>query len=145
MEDVAAARRFYGGLGFEPTATIADDAGRLVLAILEGQGVTLIADALEGLPFPDAERERNIRRGPRGLGVVVGVIVEDLERCYEYFRQAGCEFTSEPRDEPWGERVFSALDPFGFEWEIAQPLRSAEADDGTAATQRAWFDEPSVG
>ncbi|MCD2444155.1 VOC family protein [Agromyces sp. SYSU K20354] len=139
MEDVEAARRFYEGLGFEPTATIPNHEGRPVLAILEGQGVSLIVDALEGLPFPDTDREQSIRRGPRGLGVVIGLIVENLEHSRRYFEQAGGELTSEPRDEPWGARVFSALDPFGFEWEISQPTTSTEPDNGAAATQQAWF------
>jgi uncharacterized glyoxalase superfamily protein PhnB len=139
VNDVEAAQHFYEGLGFAHATTIPDPQGRPVLSILEGQGVTLIADALEGLPFPDSDRERNIRRGPRGLGVVVGLIVDDLEASYRYFQQAGCEITSEPRDEPWGDRVFSALDPFGFEWEISHPIEGDAPDDGAAATQEAWF------
>ena len=79
-------------------------------------------------------------RTPRG--VVVGLIVDDLGATYDYFRAAGCTFTSEPRDEAWGDRVFSALDPFGFEWEIAQPIPGAETTDGAAETQAAWFGFP---
>jgi catechol 2,3-dioxygenase-like lactoylglutathione lyase family enzyme len=142
VADVEAARQFYEGLGFVPAAVIPDAQGRPVLAILEGHGVTLMADALEGLPFLDTPRERKTRRGPRGLGVVVGLIVDDLSAAYGYFRTAGCTFTSEPRGEPWGDRVFSALDPFGFEWEIAQPIPGAETTDGAAETQTAWFGSP---
>jgi uncharacterized glyoxalase superfamily protein PhnB len=142
VADVKAARQFYEGLGFLPAAVIPDAQGRPVLAILEGHGVTLMADALEGLPFPDTPRERNTKLGPRGLGVVVGLIVDDLGATYDYFRAAGCTFTSEPRDEAWGDRVFSALDPFGFEWEIAQPIPAAETNDGIAKTQAAWFGFP---
>jgi uncharacterized glyoxalase superfamily protein PhnB len=142
VADVKAARQFYEGLGFLPAAVIPDAQGRPVLAILEGHGVTLMADALEGLPFPDTPRERNTTLGPRGLGVVVGLIVDDLGATYDYFRAAGCTFTCEPRDEAWGDRVFSALDPFGFEWEIAQPIPAAETNDGVAETQAAWFGFP---
>ena len=142
VADVEAARQFYEGLGFVPAAVIPDAQGRPVLAILEGHGVTLMADAPEGLPFPDTPRERNSQRGPRGLGVVVGLIVDDLGATYDYFRASGCTFTSEPRDEAWGDCVFSALDPFGFEWEIAQPIPGAETTDGAAETQAAWFGFP---
>ena len=90
VADVEAARQFYGGLGFAPAAVIPDAQGRPVLAILEGHGVTLMADALE----------------------------------------------------PWGDRVFSALDPFGFEWEIAQPIPGAGPSDGAAEAQAAWFGSP---
>jgi uncharacterized glyoxalase superfamily protein PhnB len=140
IADVPAAQRFYDGLGFAPAAVIPDADGRPVLAILEGHGVTLMADALTGLPFPDTPRERDIQRGPRGLGVVLGLEVDDLEATYRYFQEAGCTITSEPRDEPWGDRVFSALDPFGFEWEIAQPIPGQQPADGAAATQAAWFE-----
>ena len=142
VADVEAARQFYGGLGFAPAAVIPHVQGRPVLAILEGHGVTLMADALEGLPFPETSRERNTKRGPRGLGVVVGLIVDDLGAAYGYFQAAGCTVTSEPRDEPWGDRVFSALDPFGFEWEIAQPIPGAGPSDGAAEAQAAWFGSP---
>jgi uncharacterized glyoxalase superfamily protein PhnB len=137
--DVEAAQRFYEGLGFVSAGVIPDAHGRPVLAMLEAHGVTLMADALEGLPFPDTARERDIQSGPRGLGVVVGLVVDDLEVVYDYFQSKGCVVTSEPRDEHWGDRVFSALDPFGFEWEIAQPIPGAEPADGAAAAQAAWF------
>lgn len=145
VEDVQAAQSFYEGLGFSHTATISNAVGRPVLSILDGHGVTVMADALDGLPFPDTTREREVQRGPRGLGVVAGLIVDELEATYRYFRQAGCHITSEPRNEPWGARVFSALDPFGFEWEIQQPIRGDQPLDAPAATQEAWFGvEPST-
>ena len=58
VADVEAARQFYGGPGFAPAPVIPDAQGRPVLAILEGHGVTLMADALEALPFPAPPRER---------------------------------------------------------------------------------------
>jgi len=82
----------------------------------------------------DARRERRIQRGPRGLGVVIGLEVEDLDATYAYCTGSGCEITCEPMDEAWGVRLFSCLDPFGYEWEMTVPLRVMPAD-GLAAVR----------
>ena len=65
VDDVAAAARFYGGLGFAEVGTVPDDHGRPLMTILERDGVLLIADALEGMPFADSDRERATRDGRR--------------------------------------------------------------------------------
>jgi uncharacterized glyoxalase superfamily protein PhnB len=140
VDDVEAAVAFYAGLGFEQIGSIPDPEGRPVMTILEREGVHLIVDAAEGMPFPDTERERRIKRGPRGLGVAVGLGVDDLDATLRYCREAGCTITSEPTDEAWGERVFECLDPFGYQWEFSQPM-GRPVDDGLAAVQRAWFPE----
>ena len=137
--DVPAAMRFYGGLGFEEVGVVPNPDGAPVLAILQWGQVHLIVDALIGLPFPDSERERQIQRGPRGLGVVIGLGVDDLDATYAYCTAAGCAITCEPMDEAWGERVFACLDPFGYEWEFSQPIPGREVADGTAAVQASWF------
>jgi uncharacterized glyoxalase superfamily protein PhnB len=139
VPDVHAAAAFYGGLGFDEEGVLRNEEGEAVLAILERAGATLVVDALEGLPFPDSERDQLVRRGPRGLGLVIGVEVDDLDEAYEYCTKTGCEITCEPMDEPWGERLFTFLDPFGYEWKLAVPLPVHEHEQGLAATQDAWF------
>jgi catechol 2,3-dioxygenase-like lactoylglutathione lyase family enzyme len=127
------------GLGFEDVGSIPGPAGQPVMTILQREGVMLIADALVGMPFPDSERERQIQAGPRGLGVAIGLGVDDLDSAYQYCRAAGCEITSEPTDEPWGDRVFECVDPFGYVWEFSQPIPGEPPSDGFAATHDAWF------
>jgi hypothetical protein len=34
------------------------------------------------------------------------------------------------------------IDPFAFEWEIAQPIPGGQTTDGAAETQAAWFGFP---
>jgi uncharacterized glyoxalase superfamily protein PhnB len=99
----------------------------------------LIADALVGMPFPDSQRERQIQAGPRGLGVAIGLGVDDLESTYNYCRAAGCTITSEPSDEAWGDRVFECIDPFGYLWEFSQPIPGEEPSDSFGAAHDAWF------
>jgi catechol 2,3-dioxygenase-like lactoylglutathione lyase family enzyme len=97
-------------------------------------------DALVGMPFPDTARERQIQRGPRGLGVAIGLGVEDLEATLAYCQAAGCEITCEPVDEAWGDRVFECIDPFGYLWEFSHPIAgTAPPGDGLAAVRASWF------
>lgn len=138
VEDVTAAAAFYRGLGFVDVGTIAGPDGRPVMAMLQRDGVMLIADALEGMPFPDNPRERQVKTGPRGLGVAIGLGVDDLEAAYAYCVESGCEITSEPADAEWGDRVFEAIDPFGYLWEFSQPTGDAVSDP-IEATRQGWF------
>jgi uncharacterized glyoxalase superfamily protein PhnB len=137
--DVAAAIEFYGGLGFEQVGAVPNPEGETVLAILEKGEANLIVDALAGPPFPDSERERAIQRGPRGLGIVIGLEVSDLEATYEYCAARGCAITCEPMDEPWGERLFTCVDPFGYEWKFSVPSVDASDAGGTEAARESWF------
>jgi uncharacterized glyoxalase superfamily protein PhnB len=139
LSDVPSAMRFYGGLGFEEASEVTNPDGEPVMAIRKWGDVLLIADALVGMPFPDSERERQIQRGPRGLGVVIGLMVDDIDATYAYCTEAGCEITCEPMNEACGVRVFVCLDPFGYEWEFSQPIPGMEPADGTAAIQASWF------
>ena len=71
--------------------------------------------------------------------MAIGLVVEDLDAVLAYCKDAGCEIVSDPEDTPWGDRVFSCLDPFGFEWEISVPLGDAANEDAFDATRERWF------
>jgi uncharacterized glyoxalase superfamily protein PhnB len=139
VSDVAAAMDFYGGLGFEPTGSVPGPDGSPVFAILAQGGSLLMVDAVEGMPFPDSDRERQVRAGPRGLGVVIGLVVDDVDAAHAYFVERGCAITCEPMDEAWGDRVFMGVDPFGYEWECSQPIADVSAAAGLAAVRESWF------
>ena len=138
VDDVAAAVEFYGALGFEQVGAVPNPEDETVLAILQRGEAGLIVDALVGLPFPDSDRERAIQSGPRGLGVVIGLEVDDLDEAYATCTERGCEITCEPMDEAWGERLFTFVDPFGYEWKLSVPLPDASGD-GTEAARESWF------
>ncbi|MFD8499966.1 VOC family protein [Amycolatopsis sp. NPDC059657] len=141
--DVVAAARFYGGFGFGEVGSIPGPGGEPVMTILSRGEVQLIVDALVGMPFPDSERERRTQEGPRGLGVAIGLGVDDLATSYEYCQAAGCTITSEPMDEAWGDRVFECIDPFGYQWEFSQPIKDWDASAGLAAAGESWFGKDS--
>src|SRR2546423_15381849 len=104
VEGVAAAASFYAGLGFDRVGEIPGPDGRTVMAILGRGGLQMVVDALVGMPFADGHRERRTQTGPRGLGVVIGIEVDDVEATAHYCGAAGCEVTAGPVDAPWGER-----------------------------------------
>jgi uncharacterized glyoxalase superfamily protein PhnB len=139
VSDVTAAMAFFGGLGFEPVGSVPSPDGAPVFAILAKGGSLLMVDAIEGMPFPDSDRERQVKAGPRGLGVVIGLAVDDVDAAHAYFVEQGCAITCEPMEEAWGDRVFMAIDPFGYEWECCQPIAAVSAADGLAAVRESWF------
>jgi uncharacterized glyoxalase superfamily protein PhnB len=65
--------------------------------------------------------------------------VEDLDATYAYCLAAGCEITTAPMDEAWGERIFACLDPFGYEWEFSHPIARLAPAEATAAVRESWF------
>jgi uncharacterized glyoxalase superfamily protein PhnB len=139
VDDVRAAADFYGGLGFTEIGSVPDPQGLPVMTILERNGVQLIIDALRGMPFRDTGRERQTQAGPRGLGVAVGLSVDDLDATFAYCTEAGCEITCEPMEEAWGDRVFECIDPYGYQWEFSQPIGGASATHGLEAVRTSWF------
>ena len=139
VPDVAKASSFYQGLGFDQVGIVPGPSGLPVLSVLVREGFHLILDALVGLPFPDSDRERLIKAGPRGLGCVIGLEVADLQQTYDYAIEHGAEITGPLQDQPWGERTFTCIDPFGYEWKFA--VKVGEGSVGDAA--EAWFGEKS--
>ena len=90
VEDVGAAASFYEGFGFVPVGTVPGRDGKVLMAILRRGPLQLLVDALVGMPFPDSARERQTLAGPRGLGMVIGIEVEDVDEMARSCRIAGC-------------------------------------------------------
>ncbi len=112
--------------------------GRTVMVILRRGDLQLLVDALTELPFPDSERERQTKAGPRGLGVVIGLEVDDVDAVARYCRSAGCRITVDPTDAPWGERYCECVDPYGYCWKFFR-LLPEQHDDGLKAARDSWF------
>ena len=52
----------------------------------------------------------------------------------ERARAAGAKIEREPADQPYGDRVFTCLDPEGHSWSFGQTIQAMSADEMTAAT-----------
>jgi uncharacterized glyoxalase superfamily protein PhnB len=139
VDDVVEAARFYRGLGFEDVAAVPGPDGDPVMVLLQRDGAMLIVDALEGMPFAATAREERVKAGPRGLGVAIGLGVDDLDAAYAWCIESACDMTSEPRVEPYGDRVFECIDPYGYLWEISQPVSAGGVDHAVDAVRKEWF------
>jgi uncharacterized glyoxalase superfamily protein PhnB len=70
-----------------------------------------------------------IQAGPLGLGVTLLLEVDDLAGVYEWARERALIILQEPLDEYYADRVFFFLDPFGYEWKIAQQIEDVSRDE----------------
>lgn len=78
-------------------------------------------------------------------GVTLNFIVEDPDKEYEKYKDAGLEIIQEPGDSPWGDHAFLAKDPIGNNLYIYKWIKpSAEFEDSyidkTSYTEYGIFD-----
>jgi lactoylglutathione lyase len=122
VADIDAASRFYQSIGFQQTAAYPGANGQTTVAFLVQGTSTLILGRRDQLHYENAERAGQVRHGPPGLGVVITLLVGDLQRVYQTVRAAGLPIQMEPADEFYGDRVFMFLDPDGYEWKVSQTI-----------------------
>ena len=58
--------------------------------------------------------------GPAGQGLLVALVVEDLDAEFARIAGAGAEVVTPPETEPWGERYCQFADPNGIVWQLVQ-------------------------
>ncbi|WP_412076030.1 VOC family protein [Streptomyces xanthophaeus] len=103
VDDVPASAAFLSGhFGYEE-ANAAE--GFAALTRPGGPEVIFLKRGLEVLP----EGFRDQHAG----GVILAFTVTGLAAEYERLRAAGVTIAMEPREEPWGERLFQVADPNG--------------------------------
>jgi catechol 2,3-dioxygenase-like lactoylglutathione lyase family enzyme len=112
VEDLAAAKRFYGDV-FQLPVLFEDDNsavfrfGDTLVNLLEAsEAATLIAPAT--VATPDAGARFQFTLG-----------VEDVDATVEELQSRGVELLNGPMDRPWGIRTASFRDPGGHIWEVA--------------------------
>jgi catechol 2,3-dioxygenase-like lactoylglutathione lyase family enzyme len=133
VRNVAELRRFYQGLGWEPTPESGDDWTAFLLGgtILALYPMALLGDEAapsDAVPGPDA-----------WSGVTLAVNVDrpgDVDHAFAEAVAAGATRIAEPVDRPWGGRSGYVADPEGNRWEIAW-APNAEFDARGAVT-RFW-------
>ena len=52
--------------------------------------------------------------------------VDDVDRHYRTARDAGAVVVAEPEDQPYGFRVYRAIDPEGHRWLFAAPMAASK-------------------
>lgn len=78
-----------------------------------GDGALIVADATHGREAP---------RDGEPLHQSVMVRVEDARAHCEHARSHGARILAEPTDYPYGERQYSAQDPFGHRWTFTESI-----------------------
>jgi catechol 2,3-dioxygenase-like lactoylglutathione lyase family enzyme len=116
VEDLAAARAFYGGALelaelFSDEDSVAFGLANLVVNCLQVQAADeLVTPARVG--GPDA-----------GARAQLTLSVDDVDaRCAELTAR-GVTLLNGPQDRPWGVRTAAFADPAGHVWELAGPVR----------------------
>jgi len=137
--DIQKASRLYQKLGFRETMTIDGQDGKLAVSILELGPSMLILGPVDDPHYYNHKRAEQIKKGPRGLGVVPLITVSDLAKVYEIVKKEGLEILLEPMDEYYGDRIFMFLDPDGYEWKIHQPIQKVRKKDIAENLESAGF------
>jgi uncharacterized glyoxalase superfamily protein PhnB len=129
VEDVERASLFYQTLGFQQEMALQGDDGQLVHVTLRFGPNIFLLGRLGVTHYVNEIRASQIGAGPRGLGVTLLIVVPDLQAVYNAVKAAGLEILLEPVDEYYGDRVFMVIDPFGYEWKIAQTIKQMSSED----------------
>jgi uncharacterized glyoxalase superfamily protein PhnB len=61
----------------------------------------------------------------RGHGLTYGLEVDDVDAEYDRIRTQGVDTDGPPRDNPWGDRSFTVVDPNGIALHIHQVIEPA--------------------
>ena len=131
VADVRSACDFYGSVGFEVEQTLPGPEGNWSWAQLRMGSSRIWLNDIE-TPTGNARRDRAEERGPRGLGMTIYAYVSDLESVRDAWVAQGRALDTDIHDEYWGDRSFTATDPYGFTWTFATHVRTVSMEERTA-------------
>ena len=72
--------------------------------------------------------------GGKRTGSVHVQVPDGIDALCEQARKAGAKIEREPADQPYGDRVFTCLDPEGHSWSFGQTIEAMSAVQMTEAT-----------
>lgn len=114
--DLAASRAFYERYFGMQAVFTADWYVQLAHPGLMSLQLGLIA---AGHPsMPTSEQRPN-------ASAIVTMQVDDVDAIYSELREANVQLLGEPKDEPWGQRHFIAIDPGGFFVDVVMMIEAA--------------------
>src|SRR5262249_52453152 len=118
QDNRAAVEWLQKAFGFEVAFILTDSAGKIVHAEMShGDGMVMVGDEwVDWAKSPASVGGANTQR------IHVRIDKNIDEHC-ERARAAGAKITGEPRDEFYGDRVYSVQDPEGHHWTFGQSVR----------------------
>lgn len=99
-------------------------------------GALILAEARTGAPGEPLEGMRSAPEGPGRVSHAVMMRVTDADSHFEQARDCGAEILQAPRDFPYGERQYNAVDIGGHHWTFTQSIADVAPEDwgGVSAT-----------
>lgn len=136
VPDVRTAAEFYEQLGFHVVLAIpsADGRGAWASLNIDGSGFQLFGT--NNRLGPSTMRDAHPTQQNRGLGVSFYVNVTDVRRIYQLAKNEKLTITNELREEFWGDRCFSVVDPYGYEWTFGQRVKDLMPNELVEAALR---------
>ena len=124
VKDAAAALAFYASaLGATELFRMADPAGRIGHAEMRiGDSGFMLADE-----FPDVGAVAPVAGG--GHAVSFLLYVPDVDAAIARAVQAGCRVVKPVRDQFYGDRSGTVVDPFGHQWTIATHVEDVPPEE----------------
>ena len=115
--------------GFETRMMVDDGQGGVIHSECAFEGhVVMIAGP------PSGKWASPLDLDGRRTGSVHVQVPAGIDALCERARAAGARIEREPADQPYGDRVFTCLDPEGHSWSFGQTLQIMSADEMTHAT-----------
>lgn len=120
-------------LGFEARMVVAGDGEEVIHSELGfGDGQVYVV----GPPSEAMAAASPGQIGGRHTQSVHLNLERELDAHCERARKAGARITREPADQPYGDRVYTCIDPEGHRWSFGQPVRAMSGEEIEAATGR---------
>jgi uncharacterized glyoxalase superfamily protein PhnB len=118
-------------LGFETVMVVSDDDESVIHSELTlGNGAIYLVG-------PSSVGHGGVspaQTGGRNTQSVCVNLTEGLDAHCETARAAGAKIEREPADQPYGDRVYTCLDPEGHSWAFTQPAKVLTVEEMARAT-----------
>jgi uncharacterized glyoxalase superfamily protein PhnB len=117
--------------GFETRLLVDDGQGGVIHSECEFEGhVVMVCGP------PPASAASPLDLDGRFTGSVHVQLQSGIDALCERARAAGARIGREPADQPYGDRVFTCLDPEGHSWSFGQELKAMTNEEMADATGR---------
>src|ERR1700677_1858412 len=116
--------------GFETRMVVDDGQGGVIHSESVYEGCVVMVCG----PPPQPKYASPLDLGGKRTGSIHVQVKDGLDALCERARGAGATIEREPADQPYGDRVFTCLDPEGHAWSFGQELKAMTAGEMETAT-----------
>lgn len=119
-------------LGFEARMVVAGDEMEVIHSeLVLGNGAVYVV----GPGLPGQGGASPLKLGGNTQSIHVN-LTAGLDAHCERARAAGAKIVREPADQPYGDRVYTCIDPEGHAWSFSEPVKAMSAAEMAEATGR---------